>query len=35
MRLHTLAALHTPLVTESELPVEDSPAGVAWRHRSR
>ncbi len=31
MRLHTLAALQTPLVTESELAVEDSPAGVAWR----
>ena len=31
MVLHTLAALHTPLVTESELPVEDSPAGIAWQ----
>ena len=31
MRLHTLASLHIPLVTESELPVDESPAGIAWR----
>jgi transcriptional regulator of acetoin/glycerol metabolism len=31
MRLHTLAALHAPAVTESELPIEESPAGIAWR----
>jgi formate hydrogenlyase transcriptional activator len=31
MRLHTLAALHTPQVSELELPVEDSPAGIAWQ----
>jgi formate hydrogenlyase transcriptional activator len=31
MRLHTLAAVHTPSVTSSELPVGESPAGIAWQ----
>jgi formate hydrogenlyase transcriptional activator len=30
MRLHTLAAAHTPRVTAIELPVAQSPAGVVW-----
>jgi formate hydrogenlyase transcriptional activator len=31
MRLHSLAAVHTPSVTSSELPVGESPAGIAWQ----
>jgi formate hydrogenlyase transcriptional activator len=31
MRLHTLAGLDAPLVTEIELAVADSPAGIAWQ----
>jgi formate hydrogenlyase transcriptional activator len=31
MRLHTLAAVHTPSVTSSELPIGESPAGIAWQ----
>ena len=31
MRLHTLAAVQPPRVTESELPIEESPAGIAWQ----
>jgi formate hydrogenlyase transcriptional activator len=31
MRLHTLAALHTTQVTDTELPIDESPAGIAWR----
>jgi formate hydrogenlyase transcriptional activator len=30
MRLHTLSAAHTPRGTAIELPVAQSPAGVAW-----
>jgi formate hydrogenlyase transcriptional activator len=31
MRLHTLAAFSRPVATESELPVEESLAGLAWQ----
>jgi len=31
MRLHTLAALQTPVTNDIELPIDESPAGVAWR----
>jgi len=31
MRLHTVDAWPAPLVTEIELPIEESPAGIAWR----
>jgi len=31
MRLHTLASVQPPRVTESELPIEESPAGIAWQ----
>ena len=31
MRLHTLAAFTPPVATESELPVEESLAGLAWQ----
>jgi formate hydrogenlyase transcriptional activator len=31
MRLLTLAALHAPAVTQIDLPIEETPAGVAWQ----
>src|SRR5215468_10832135 len=31
MRLHTLASVQPPRVTASELPIEESPAGIAWQ----
>src|SRR5215831_5702790 len=31
MRLHSLASLHASSVTVHELPIEDSPAGIAWQ----
>ena len=31
MRLHTVDAWPAALVTEIELPIEESPAGIAWR----
>ena len=30
MRLHTLASLHPSVVTDIELPTQESPAGIAW-----
>src|SRR5215470_15564755 len=29
--LHTLASVQPPRVTASELPIEESPAGIAWQ----
>src|SRR5262249_16317506 len=31
MRLHTVVAFPAPQVTEIDLPIEESPAGIAWR----
>ncbi len=31
MRLHTTAAFHSPLTATMELPVSESPSGIAWQ----
>jgi formate hydrogenlyase transcriptional activator len=33
MRLHTLAARHSTRVTAMELPIDESPAGIAWQNQ--
>ena len=31
MHLHMVAALHSPTITRIDLPVAESPAGIAWQ----